>query len=97
MIEFGLHFLQIEVVFCVGAPWQREQVVEVGILHRVVGRLRVQPLQFFQFFLEMSGFSLAPFHLLHAVLKFGDIVIAVAQLFLYGPDLLLQEVLALLL
>ena len=91
--------LEVEVVFRIFVPWQLQNSLEVTELHRVVGRLRVEPLQLLHLFLKGLGYSRAP--LLHASL-FAELIdfdlLGVAtQLLLDGSDLLLQEILLLLL
>ena len=64
VIEFLLHLFEVKVVLGISVPRQIEHVVEVGILHRVVGCLRVEAFQFAQFFLKLLFHVLVPFHLL---------------------------------
>ena len=93
---FGI--VQIEIVFSTVVPWEVEQSFQVGILHGVVGRLRLKSFQFVQFFFESSFDAFAPVLFLCAVVEFVDIVfVGVAEIVLNRTNLLLQEVGALLL
>ena len=98
VIEFLFHLREIEAIACKHIPRQIENLVEIGVLHRVVGRLRVQSLKFGKFLLELLLHLLAPLHLFGATFKFIDVAEFVyAQFVLNGANLLLQEMVALLL
>ena len=99
LVELFLHVVQVEVVLRVLVPRQLEQRVEVGILHREVGRLRVQPLELAHLFLENLGRLGIPFLLFgpFAQLLYVLVLHVAAQLLLDSTYLLLQEVFPLLL
>ena len=97
VVEFLLDLLEVEVVLSVGIPGQVEHIVQISILHRVVGRLGIEALQFAQFLVKLLLHVLAPLHLQAALVQFVDVVNVGTQLLLDGADLLLQEVFTLLL
>ena len=96
-VEFAFHHLQVEVVFGVSVPGQVEHVVEIGILNRVIGCLRVEAFEFAQFFIEMFLHVLVPLHFGAAFVQLLDVVHIGTKFLLDSAYLLLKEVVALLL
>ena len=85
-VELGFNLLEVEVIVGVLIPRQVEHGVEVGILCRVVGRLRVQSLKLLEFLVKVLLCVFAPFLLLGAILELGNVVIVGAEFFLNGAD-----------
>ncbi len=90
---------QVEIIFGILVPGQLHDGLQVAVLHRVVGRLWIETFQFQQLLLEGFRHGAAPFLLCRLLAKLIDLNLlgVSSQLLLYGPDLLLQEVLFLLL
>ena len=97
LIEFLFDLLEVEVILAIMFPWQAQEGVEVAVLHRVVGRLRVEPFQLLHLFLEHSLNGIAPLLFRCAGIQFVQVLVGRAQFLLYGAYLLLQEVFTLLL
>ena len=97
VVEFLLHFLEVEIVLGIGVPRQVKHIVKIGILHRVVGGLRIKALQFAQFLVKVFLNALAPLHLVAALLQLLDVIDIGTQFLLDGTNLLLQEMVTLLL
>ena len=96
-IELLLNLLEVKVILGIGVPGQVQHVVQIGILHRVVGGLGIEAFQLSEFFLKVLLDILVPLHFVGTFLEFVDIVDVGTQFLLNRAYLLLQEVVTLLL
>ena len=98
LVQDALGFLEVEVVLRVFAPGEGDKRLEISQLDIIVGRLRIQLVQFVQLSVESLVHFLAPLLVLGFLLQFLPLRTALArpEFFLDVLNLLLEEVLALL-
>ena len=98
-IELVLNLFEVEIILGIYTPREIEESVEIGVLHRVVGRLRMNTLQFAHFLFESGSSGFVPIFLFGASAQFIKILVGtgISKFVLDSANLLLQEMLTLLL